>query len=528
MLTARFLFLRFLNLTAFFLLVICTQQTKATVLHRGLGTEPVSLNPHYFAGTPDAQVLKDLYEGLMVQDKNGQPVPGAAAKVDISQNRLTYTFSLRKDLRWSDGSRLTAEDFERSFKQLADPERSASYRWYLAIAHIKGADKALAGNPEALGVYSHDQTLTIVLDQPAPYLLGLLTFPSFLPVPQGINKNPTDGLVSNGAYQLRHYHSGDRIELTKNPHYRCQQNVNIKHICYLIQGSTNTEVEAFALNQLQLTSGLNPGLLLPAQTELKAFAHETPLLATSSLIPNTNIKPLDNLAFRRALSMAIDRQKLVKHAFPDSKVVPACSFTAPLTHGFSPDNQNCKRLLQNPRRKSEARELLQSASIKADGISLTITSTKKYDAEVVLPELARQLHDHLGINISIRTLDWSSFVKAMKTRDYELIWFGWLAAYNDATAFLQPLAESPFYGPFKNADYLKELELASQQETTARRLPFFQNAEAILSEKLPLIPILHPTLMTLVKPEVKGFYTSNPEGWVHSRYLKLQTTNSEF
>ena len=214
-----------LPVIALLLITLClslfTMSLSAAELLRGLPDRPKSLHPHHFGGSPDAQVIKDMYEGLMVQNRNGEPVLGAAQDVEISEDRLNYTFKLRGNLRWSDGSALTGKDFVRSFRALADPTNKATYRWYLRIAGIKGAERALAGNPSVLGVSGTDQTFTIKLSQPSPDLLALLTFPSFLPVAP-IQEN---GLpISNGPYFLEENHDNQRIVLRKNPVFpRSQQ-----------------------------------------------------------------------------------------------------------------------------------------------------------------------------------------------------------------------------------------------------------------------------------------------------------------
>ena len=507
----------YLFATCLVLSVVLSQTVQASEITRGLQAVPKSLHPHHFGGTPDAQVIKDIYEGLMVQNKNGEPVPGVAEDVERSLDGLTYTFKLRSNLKWSDGSPLTSEDFIRSFKGLADPANKASYRWYLKVANIKGAESALAGNLDDLGITAKDNLLTIHLDQPTPYFLGLMTFPSFLPVHSDNMPRTRWGTpITNGPYKVSSISENTKIELVSNEYYFRYSKTDIHTVTYQIIQSTSEEVSRFESKQLNITGSL-PALHigeLRKEHPVSVFEHQ--LLATSGLIINKKVKVLDNVKVRQALSLAIDRHSLVKNVYPHSKTHPACSFIAPMTHGFNPDPANCRKLLHNPDRIAQAKKALAESGVKGSDIKLTILSTTKYDSMDILPEISKQMNSTLGTEFEIKSADWKDFLNRVTEGDYDIVWFGWLAAYNDATAFLYPLKESTIFGPFENAEFSKQLTLAAQQDTAVKRLPYYRKAETILARELPIIPILHPSSMTLVNPDISGYYSSNPEGWVHS------------
>ena len=248
---------------------------------------------------------------------------------------------------------------------------------------------------------------------------------------------------------------------------------------------------------------------------------ENQLLATTSLILNPSVEAFGDPSVRMAISLALDRRKLIRDNFAGEHVTPACSFTAPLTRGYEPDPENCRRLLQSSDNIAQARKLLKEAGIAPSSLNLAITSTRKYASEFLIKQISQQLQQDLGIKLETRFLEWGDFLTAVQQKDYDIVLFSWLAGYNDASAFLQPVAESGYLGSFSNPDYLKALKQARQQDTMTGRLPYYRKAETILSTELPLIPVLHPTYVLLASPLVDGFYTSNPEGWVHSRYLRL-------
>ncbi|MCW7552389.1 peptide ABC transporter substrate-binding protein [Endozoicomonas gorgoniicola] len=487
-------------------------------LVRGLPDQPKQLHPHYFGGSPGAQVLKDLYEGLMVQNPSGEPVPGMAANVDISPDRKTYRFTMREGIRWSDGSAVTAEDFVRSFRTLADPEVRATYRWYLRTGQFSGADEALAGNIKALGVKAENNQLVLQLQQPVPYILELLTFPSFLPVAK---QHHSDKPVSNGPYMLISETPGKTIRLRKNPHYYGKEQVAIQEVTYQIQPDELKMLEAFREGSVNITSHLTTSAQLIARTEHLIRAMENESLATTILVPNQKHPLLANADFRRALSLALDRTALVNSNYPDSHARPACSFTAPLTRGFSPDKKHCHLLLSSADRHHQAGTHMKNTGVNPGQVALTVTTTKKNGSDWLLNQMVTQWQAVLGIQVKVRLLNWKDFTRALADRDYELALFSWLAGYNDATAFLLPLQNEKGFGPFVNPDYQKQLELAADQSRQSDRLPYYQQAETILAQQLPVIPVIHPTFVQLVKPAVGGYYTSNPEGWVHTRYLRL-------
>ncbi|MGI9283021.1 MAG: peptide ABC transporter substrate-binding protein [Endozoicomonas sp.] len=510
------------RLIMIWLLLACAASMPAlsSPLERGLLATPKSLHPHYFGGSPDAQVLKDVFEGLMVQNKNGEPVPGVARDVQRHPDGIRYTFIIRDNLKWSDGSALTADDFVRSFKALADPARRASYRWYLKIARITGAEQALNGNPEALAIKAYGNKLVIELDQPAPYFLDLMTFPSFLPVHQSnLSGDAATVPVTNGPYMIHRVIPETRIELSSNPNYYRHLNTDLQQINYQIIPSIHRQLEGFENHSLDVTAQLPALHIRKLRKQHPVSVFEDQILATASLIVSPKVTALKNVKVRQALSMAIDREALVKKIYPHSHTQPACSFVAPHTRGFNPDPANCRKLLGNPDRKEQAIKLLAESGIKGSDIKLTILSSPKYDSMDILPEICHQINSTLGTSLDSKSDDWGSYLERISKGDFEMVWFGWLAGYNDATAFLTPLTESKFFGPFRDPAYLRELNLAADKKTAVERLPNYKIAETILARELPLIPVLHPSLMTLVNPDIGGFYSSNPEGWVHSWHL---------
>ncbi|MRI34423.1 hypothetical protein EOPP23_15650 [Endozoicomonas sp. OPT23] len=501
-------------------MMFATTDSYAEPISRGLMATPKSLHPHFFGGSPGAQVIKDIYEGLVSQNRNGQPVPALAKDYQRASDGLSYTFTLRDNLKWADGSPLTAADFVRSFKALAKPESSRAYGWYLKVANILGAEKALAGNPDALEVKAKGNQLIVYLSQPTPYFLELMTFPSFLPVHKDSKADtPWDKLITNGAFQIKEV-AEENIRLSLNKNYYRKSDSDIDEVNYLIIPSWQQQVDLFEQKALTATASLPPFDIFELEKKHPESVFENQSLNTLGLLVNPESEKLKNNEFRQALSMAINRNELIVDDFQGSETRPACSFVAPLTHGFSPDPDTCKALLNNPERVKDAQQLLTRSGTNKKATSIHIISPKRLDQKEVLPKVQQQLVKTLGIKVTISTKEWPEFIEELKEKKYDLLWFGWLAGYNDATAFLLPLIDSPIFG-YQSEDFRTILKSAASQKNAVERLPYFLQAEKILAKDLPVIPVLHPSSMILVSPDVSGFYTSNPEGWVQSKHLYL-------
>ena len=248
--------MRYVTVILFFFLSLCV---RAETLVRALAAPPATLDPHYFLGVTEAAVLKDLFEGLVVQDELGLPAPGAARSWNISDDGRTWIFHLRDKLKWSDGTPFTSEDFLYSFRRLADPVSKAEYSWYLQLSGIVNSKAVAEGSmqPDALGVTAPDSgTLVIQLEKPRSWFLSMMTFPSFLPVPRhsietcGEQWYRQDNCaVSNGAYHLNSC-DDKAIRLTRNQHYHSLAEVNIPEVAWQVFSNPVDELVAFRAGEL--------------------------------------------------------------------------------------------------------------------------------------------------------------------------------------------------------------------------------------------------------------------------------------
>jgi oligopeptide transport system substrate-binding protein len=287
------------------------------VYNRGNSADPESLDPHKTSTVYEGHILRDLFQGLVMQDARAELIPGAAESWTVSDDGKVYTFKLRPDAVWSNGDAVTANDFVYSFQRLLNPETAAEYAGMLYP--IKGAKEVneSKGSPETLGVKAiDDKTLEITLNAPTPYFLEMLTHQAAYP----INKKNVDqfgadfvkpgNLVSNGAYTLAEFVPNDHIKLVKNPKFFDAANVEIDVVNYIPTEDRSAALKRYEAGELDSNDDLPTEQLDEIRAKFGDQVHIAPYLGTYYYTFKTDKKPWDDAKLRRAVSMAIDRDFL--------------------------------------------------------------------------------------------------------------------------------------------------------------------------------------------------------------------------
>ena len=283
---------------------------------RGNGEEPATLDPHQAEGVPSANILRDLFEGLTTEAPDGEILPGAAIRWNISRDAATYTFYLRRDMQWSNGDLLIADDFVYSLRRAARPETASPSASMLLP--IQNAREVLAGElpVESLGIVLLDEyTLQITLTGPTPYFLGLLTHPVAYPVNRsnleefGDQFSRPGKLVSNGAYILKSWVHRVSIELEKNPLFREAESTLIKHAIFLPLEDVSVEVTQFRSGALDWTNEVPNNQFDWLKRNYPGELVISPWMGSYFFGFNLNVEPfIQNPELRQALIFAIDRQ----------------------------------------------------------------------------------------------------------------------------------------------------------------------------------------------------------------------------
>lgn len=488
----------------------CVEQ----VLNLGNGTEPKDLDPHTVTGIPESTIVQSLFEGLVGKDpKTLEPVPGVAERWKISKDGKTYTFYLRKNAKWSNGEDLKASDFIYSWKRLLDPKTASEYAFQ--GFYIQGGKEYHLGKlkeEKALGLRALDAyTLQVSLENPTPYFLSLLHHHSLYPVHQktvekhGMRWTKPGNLVSNGAFQLVSWKMNYLISVEKNPHYWDRENVKLKKIKFYAIEKPETEEKMFRVKRLHATASVPSEKISHWEKEENTPLQKHPYLGTYYYWINVNRKPLNNALVRKALSLAIDREKLIRYVVKGGQA-PAQSFTPPGTGGFEP----LPRLPKDLSQVEMARELLKKAGYpkgknfpKVEILYNTSEGHKK-----IAEAISQMWSEHLGIKTTLYNQEWKVFLDTQQSKNYSISRAGWIADYNDPFTFLELLttANSGNRAGWSNSEYDELLEKSQKELNPQKRNELFQKAEGILLEELPVIPLYIYTRLYLLSPRVKGWY----------------------
>jgi oligopeptide transport system substrate-binding protein len=498
-------------------------------LRRGNGAEAESLDPQAARSEAALTIARDLFEGLMAQGPGGAPVPAAAERVEVSGDGLRYTFHLREGLRWSNGDRLEAADFVAAWRRLVDPATAAPYAQMLAA--VRHADDIIAGRvrPAMLDVQASDaRTLVVNLVQPTPHFLKLLTHPASFPLHRASlaahgNRFAKPGiLVSNGAYGLSRWDFGSKIVVVRNRYYWNDAHTRIARVEYHSIAQATSELSAYRAGSLDITSTLPTPQLPWIREHLAAELHVSPQLAVYYYALNLKAPPFANSpALRRALSMVIDREQLVRSVTGLGEA-PAFTLVPSLTQGYAPPLPEYATWPM-PRRIERARELLrESATPLPRSIELRFNSGDLHSR--IALAVASMWKQALGIDTVLRAEEFKVLLQAIERRDgLQVFRASWVADYDDAYGFLQ-LLRSDFginLPGYANPQYDALLDAANRAPQEAQRAALLQQAEALMLADQPVIPLYTYVSKRLVKPRVLG-WRDNVMNIVYSKDLSLK------
>jgi len=461
------------------------------------GAEPETLDPALITGQPEGRVANALFEGLTSFDATGKPVPGVAARWDISPDARVYTFHLRPDARWSNGDTVTASDFLRSWQRVLAPATGSEYASQLYhIRNGRAFNEGKLTDFGQVGVRVLDPaTLEVTLENPTPYFLDLCAFTTLLPVHgptvarYGDDWSKPGRLVSNGAYALAQWRINDRIRLAKNPHYWNSAHVAMKTVDILPISKANTAFNFYASGQadLMLDKGLVPTQLLDALKKRPDF-HAAPFLGTYFLRFNCTRPPFNDARVRRAFALVLDKQLLVDKITRAGEK-PAFSFTPPGAGGYTPP----PGLERAP---EEARRLLAEAGYP-NGKGFPRISYLYSEGELnegLAVEIQAMASRELGIPIDLQRQEWKVYLRSMSSLDYDLCRASWVGDYNDPNTFLGCFATGDGNNRtgWSNPAYDALLAAAAHEPDPARRLAVFAQAERLLiTQDAPICPLFY-------------------------------------
>ena len=504
-----------------------THLTFTPGLHRGLAGEPSTLDPAAVADNFSAEVLRDLYEGLTTETPSGEVVPGVASTWSVDPTGRQYTFQLRPDAKWSNGSLIRAQDFVIAWRRVVDPKQGSPVADDLRF--LAGAAAIIDGKAPTsdLGVFApSDDILVVKLDRPVSYFPQLLTHAAAYPIYSDTVARSHDPKIwiSNGPYILSNWSPGTVVSLTQNLNYWDRKNVHIPRVDYEIVPDENSQYARFRAGQLEMTDTVPANAIPQLQRENSSELFIAPFLATAYYGLNLSKPPLaSNRKLRQALAMAIDRQELVTaQGFGQT---PAFGFLPPGTADYSPQTWLWKNL-SDAERAAEAKRLYAEAGYSAKKpLRLRLLFNSNVGIKNTAIMVAAMWKEVLGIDIELTDEEYRVFLQSRHDKSrWEVLRLGWTADYNDASNFLDSLRQHSENNDeeYANSAFDSLLDEAAQSADPIRRRTILETSESIMLADYPIIPLYFFVSKRLVKTYVKGFQT-NPLNHIYSKSLTVSS-----
>lgn len=494
------------------------------------GSNPETLDPALNSAIDASNTIITIFEPLLLINENNEVVGGQAESWEASEDGLTWTFTMRDGLKWSDGTDLTAKDFEYSFKRMANPDTAAPYA-ETCLGMIDGFDAAQAGDSDALNVKASDdgKTLTIVLSYPCSYFDKMAAFAAMSPVQQAtVEANgdswctSADTFVSNGPYMITDWTPSERIVLSKNPNYVGgwdSSKIVSDTITLLLLEDSSASFAAYNSGEAVLIKDV-PTDEIPSLTKAEDggdFYVDT-ILGTYYVSLNLQRDAFKDAKVRKALSLAIDRD-YVANTIMQGTYTTADSIVGPGIvdeSGYFHDNGNAPYISADYEANlAEAKKLLEEAGYpNGEGYPTIEYSTNDAGYHVPLAEYLQQAWGDLGITLTINKMEWSSFTPARRAGEYDVARNGWVMDYNDPSNMLDLFCTSNGNndGKYANPDFDAAID-ASRVADSAEHFAQLHKAEDILMEDMGCLPIAYYNDYWLQSPTLKGTWHSPYSYW---------------
>ncbi|UYZ13286.1 peptide ABC transporter substrate-binding protein [Brevibacillus sp. WF146] len=480
------------------------------VLRVNLGYEIPTADPSLSEDPVSAAIVRATFDGLTRTGPDGKPQPSIAEKIDVSADLLTYTFHLR-DAKWSNGDPVTAHDFEYAWKRALDPKTGANYAYQLY--YLKNGKKANRGEAklDEVGVKALDaKTLQVTLEQPTPFFLELTSFPTYYPVNKKVAEanpkwaNEAGTHVGNGPFKLAAWEHKQKLTLVKNDKYWDKDAVKLDRIEGTMVEDENTELAMFDNGELDW-AGQPLGQLPP---DALPYLKEEGLLQTQPIAGvyyykfNTEQPPFTNAKIRKAFAYALNRKALSDEGVIGTHL-PALGFVPPTmtvsSHPYFKDND------------AETAKKLLAEGMKELGISKLPPITLSYNTSEAHKKIAeaiqKQWRQTLGAEVKLENKEWKVFLEDLHNGSYQIARYGWLGDFNDPINYLELFMEKDGGNNdthWENAEYRKLLTQSATQTDPEKRRELLVQAEAILMDEMPVLPIYYYTQSYVKRDHVQG------------------------
>ncbi|MFZ7119357.1 MAG: peptide ABC transporter substrate-binding protein [Eubacteriaceae bacterium] len=526
-------------LTVFTACQSSTGTTETQTITVNVGPEPQSIDPAFNESVDGATLLIHAFEGLMSLDKEGNPVLGQAAEYTVSDDETVYTFTLRDDIKWTDGEDVKANDFIYAWKRAIDPVSATSYGYMFDV--IKNGAEIYEGAEgvtlDDFGAVALDEkTIEITLNAPTPYFLELCAFPTYMPVRQDVvEENPDTWAndpatyVTNGPYKLSTWTHDSEMVYVKNENYYNADELVPDEIKFILMDDDNAILAAFQNGDILFADSM-PNDEIDAWRDKEEFNLEGQL-GTYYLDFNCQKAPFDDVKVRKALSLVIDRNYIVEQigkagqqpaaAFVPTGLTdinPAEEFRTVGGDYFSVAAEDYESNV------AEAKQLLADAGYP-DGEGFP-KFEYMYNVNTGHAQIAEALQsmwkEQLGIDCTLVSQEWGVFIQTRQDGDYEVARDGWLGDYNDPITFIDmnTTTSGNNNSHWSNAEYDELVKQVKNSSSREERYTLMHQAEDILMEEAAVTPIYYYVDIFLKSPTLEGFYSS-PLGYKYFMYSSV-------
>ena len=488
---------------------LATSGSQTLELRRGISGEPASLDPAAATDNFSSQVIQDLYEGLTRESPSGEVIPGVASSWDVDPTGTKYTFYLRQGARWSNGQPVVASEFVTSWQRVLDPKQGSPVSSELRL--LKGAAEITSGRlpPTALGVIAlGNDVLVVNLEQPAPYFPQVLAHSAAFPIYSDSSARSHQAIswVSNGPFVLSSWLPGTTIKLDRNAAYWDRANVRLESVDYQIAPDQNAQFAAYRAGQLDITDTVPSNAIESLRKERPQELVIAPLLATAYYGLNLEAPQLkDNLKLRKALSMIINRRRLV--ASLGLGQTPAFGLVPPGTWNYEPQQWDWESLSDSDR-IAEAQRLYAEAGFSSSTpfrMRLLFNSSPSIKQTAIL--VAAMWKEGLGVDTVLSDEEFRVFLESRHDKHkWDIVRLAWTADYNDASSFLDIFRTNSSNNDtgYSNPLFDKFLDEAANTADSTVRRRLLANAERSMLDDYPVIPLYYFVSKRLVKPYVLG------------------------
>ncbi len=478
-----------------------------------LFSDPPTLDPHITTDYLAAAIVNEVFGGLVTIDPSIEIVPDLAKEWDISPDGRVFTFRLREDAKFHDGTPVTAEDFRWSLERAADPLTESPVT-DLYLGDVVGVSDKLNGESESITGLRviDDYTVELTIDAPKSYFIAKLTYPTGFVLDRGNVEGEDDNWIfqpnGTGPFRLERYDVGEAIILVRNEHYHLGSPF-LDEVEFILSGGDamlmyeNDEIHITGLGLTDLERVQDPANPLSAE-----LATAPPGFSVSFIAMNLDQEPFDDVKVRQALNYAIDKREIATKVMEDL-VVPAKGIIPP---GFPSYNPDLRGYEFNP---DKAKQLLAESKYGGDlenFPSVTISVAGNFGARVGLDlqAMLKTWQDVLGIDAEIQQTEWATFLQDVHKKRFQMFTLAWSADYPDPQNFLDIMFHSQSdnnWMNYNNREVDSLLEAARTEQDQAARFEQYNRIEQLIVDDAPWVPLWHSTeSKVLIKPSVKGYH----------------------